>query len=133
MARNEAEDDRFAVAGDAALPPEDPRLRAIRRLVTALLAVLLVGSMTVVGALLIQLRGFGAASPTPPAVDVGVRPGERLLGARIDDGRLILLLSGGDADSGRAILLDAATLAVLGSARLTEDGSIAEPEPETDP
>lgn len=92
-------------------PPEDPRLRPIRRLVTLLLAVLVLGSTTVVAALVLMISDLrGGTEPTV----VGVRAGERLVGAELGDGRIVLMLEGSDGGA-RALAFDAETLSPLGT------------------
>ena len=102
------------------LPPEDPRLAQMRRLVTILLVVLIVGVSTVVIALLLKLKDLTFAA-APPVVErageqalPGLKPGERLIAAEADVDRITLLLEGPDGER-RAVVLDGRTFQPLGA------------------
>lgn len=108
-------------------PPEPPRLRRLRRLVTLLLIVLIVGVSTVVIALLIKLKEIRFEAPAPlDAAEAsgaeraipGLRPGERLVEARAEDGRVLLMLED-PAGARRAVILDASTFQPI--AAFTDD------------
>ena len=117
-----------AVDPETDLPPEDPRLAQMRRLVTILLVVLIVGVSTVVIALLLKLKDFAVApiqlAPTPAAESQipGLRPGERLVSAEADIDRVTLLLEDA-AGRRRAVVLDGRTFQPLGA---VADGQVAE-------
>lgn len=112
------------------LPPEDPRLAQMRRLVTILLVVLIVGVSTVVIALLLKLKDFAVAPVSAAAGQAaehaiaGIRPGERLVAAEADIDRITLLL---EDNSGvrRAVVLDGQSFQPLGavSDRISDEGS----------
>lgn len=89
--------------------PEHPRLKAMRRLVTLLLVVLIAGFLSVVIALLLKLKeadfsGKGARPAAQTAIP-GLRPGERLLEAAAAEGRILLTLEADDG-SRRVVVLD---------------------------
>lgn len=100
------------------LPPEDPRFAQLRRLVSILLVVLIVGISAVVIALLLKLKELSFAPP-PPAVAheqriPGLKPGERLISASADVDRITIVLE----DAGgkrRAVVLDGRSFRPLGA------------------
>lgn len=103
------------------LPPEDPRLAQMRRLVTILLVVLIVGVSTVVIALLLKLKDLTFAAAAPTAVESagervlpGLKPGERLVAAEADVDRITLLLENPKGER-RAVVLDGRTFQPLGA------------------
>lgn len=82
----------------------------MRRLVTYLLVVLIVGVSAVVIALLMKLKEIRFDAPPPAAGAVaqtipGLQPGERLIGAEANPDRITLLLED-VAGARRAIVLD---------------------------
>ncbi|MEM9724834.1 MAG: DUF6476 family protein [Pseudomonadota bacterium] len=98
-----------------ALFPEDPRFALMRRLVTYLLVVLIVGVSTIVIALLVKLQELNFAAPPPRAAQIampGLQAGERLLEARATPERITLVLENGDGVR-RAIILDGRTFEPL--------------------
>jgi hypothetical protein len=73
MARSDPQQDPRQ--GGTAEPAEPPRLRLLRRLVTALTLTLILGVITIVGLLVIRLGPAATAIPVPESVRLP--PGER--------------------------------------------------------
>lgn len=100
------------------LPPEDPRLAQMRRLVTILLVVLIVGVSTVVVALLLKLKDFAIAPVTAGAAlerpIPGLASGERLISASTDGERISLVLESASGER-RVIFLSADDFAPIGA------------------
>lgn len=105
-------DQAVAHADDAR--PEDPRFRIMRRLVNALLIVLIAGVLTIVAALVLALKQ--SASPPPPSTTAipGLAPSDRLIEAQATESRITLLIEGADGQR-RVVILDARTFRPLSS------------------
>lgn len=93
----------------------------MRRLVTILLVVLIVGVSTVVIALLLKLQELTFSAAPPSAVESagervlpGLKPGERLVAAEADVDRITLLLETPEGER-RAVVLDGRTFQPLGA------------------
>jgi len=68
----------MSTADSDPLPPEPPQIRLLRRLVTALTVVLMLGMIVIVG-LMVWRLGPRPAAPTLPA-EIALPAGERLTG-----------------------------------------------------
>ena len=89
----------------------------MRRLVTILLVVLIVGVSTVVIALLLKLKEISFAPPPAAAIEhdiPGLKPGERLISASADVDRITLVLED-ESGARRAVVLDGRTFQPLGA------------------
>jgi hypothetical protein len=104
-------------------PPEPPRLRALRRMVAVLTATLILGVVTVAGALVIRIAGAPAPPPDPAAVTaervalpadeaivaVGGGPGVVIVATRDAEGRERLrVFDAGDGAPGAVVEVDRA-------------------------
>ncbi|MEO1292282.1 MAG: hypothetical protein AAFV62_05540 [Pseudomonadota bacterium] len=112
-----------AEPGDAL--PEDPRFAAMRRLVTLLLWVLIIGTVAVVLTLVWKLKQLPVNAVT------GLRPGERLVEAVATADRVTLRLEDGASGEQRVIVLDGASF--LPMAEISAQESAAERGAATSP
>lgn len=88
--------------------PEDPRFATMRRLVNALLLVMIIGVVAVVLSLVSALRGLGDRPVIP-----GLDEGERVVSAEATAERVTLILESADG-ARRIVLLDAASFQPIG-------------------
>jgi hypothetical protein len=106
--------------------PEPPRIRALRRLVTALTVASIVGVLTIAGALVVRIIGpFGnTALPPPPAriaaERIALPAGERITATGGNGPTLILATEAPDGTE-RLRIFDAATGAFLHAVTVTRD------------
>jgi hypothetical protein len=102
--------------------PEPPRVRALRRLVTALTATLIVGVVAVAGALVIRIA---QPAPSGPAFDpadftaerIALPPGEAIVAVGAA-GKAVLFVTRDEAGVERLRLRDPADGAALGAAEI---------------
>lgn len=89
----------------------------MRRLVNALLVVLIAGVLAIVVSVVLALKSHVRRDPPAqaPSAEIGLRPSERLVGAQATETRVSLIIEAADGER-RVILLDAATLAPVGAA-----------------
>lgn len=106
--------------------PEPPRLRALRRLVTVLTVTLILGMLTIAGALAVritrpepalQATAFDPASVTAPAIRLP--PGTQIIATGAAGTALLLAVEG--PEGARALLVvDAASGAILRRVPVTQ-------------
>lgn len=90
-----------------------PRYRGLLALVIVLGVLFLLALIGVIAAIVLHGRGVGAsAAPAAYAASVAA-PGERLEGAQMDGGRILLRFSGA-ASGDELVVLDAASGRILG-------------------
>lgn len=82
-------------------PPEDPRFRQMRRLVNALLIVMILAVMAITLALVLKLRDLPSIGVAP------LRAGEELISATATADRITLTLRDNADGAGRLVILDA--------------------------
>lgn len=99
------------------LPPEPPQIRLLRRLVTALTVVLIVGMIVIVGLMVWRLgpRGVGPALPA----EIALPAGERLTGYAQNPDWTVLITSD-DAGTQRLHLVRPGTTDIHQSVAITQ-------------
>ena len=85
--------------------PEPPRLRALRRLTTALSATLIVGVLVVAGALVIRITSETARGPSLAPADIAAESltlpaGRQITATGFGDGALLIVTRGGEGEKG---------------------------------
>lgn len=108
---------------------EDPRFRVMRRLVSALLIVLIAGTLAVVIALLLKLRSTSFGGSSTSASVIGVSAEEKLIRADATADRISLIIEHKETGERRIVILDAqdySVVAAVGTGANANQGTVEE-------